>query len=222
VTHPNNHYTNSPSLHQAIAEIQRDEDLLLEVSLLKDKFTNHTQALLHGDLHTGSIMVTPLETKMIDPEFAFFGPMGFDIGAFIGNLWLSYLSQDGHAKLEGVKNRKDYKKWLVEQSVLTWELFLNKFKKLWDTKHQGDLFTIGDKKRAQEKFFVDLLADSIGFAGCKMIRRIIGIAHVADLESISDEQVRAECEVKVLLFAKKIVKERASFNTIQDVVLLLE
>ena len=39
------------------------------------------EALIHGDLHTGSIMVTESETRVIDPEFAFYGPMGFDVGA---------------------------------------------------------------------------------------------------------------------------------------------
>ena len=51
---------------------------------------------MHGDLHSGSIMVTEKETYVIDPEFAFYGPMGFDIGALIGNLYLAYFSQSGH------------------------------------------------------------------------------------------------------------------------------
>ena len=42
-------------------------------------------------------MVTRESTQAIDPEFAFYGPMGFDIGAFLGNLILAYFSQDGHA-----------------------------------------------------------------------------------------------------------------------------
>jgi 5-methylthioribose kinase len=42
-------------------------------------------------------MVTRESTQVIDPEFAFYGPIGFDIGAFLGNLILAYYSQDGHA-----------------------------------------------------------------------------------------------------------------------------
>jgi 5-methylthioribose kinase len=42
-------------------------------------------------------MVTRESTQIIDPEFAFYGPMGFDIGAFLGNLVLAFFSQDGHA-----------------------------------------------------------------------------------------------------------------------------
>lgn len=42
-------------------------------------------------------MVTQESTQVIDPEFSFYGPMGFDIGAFLGNLILAFFSQDGHA-----------------------------------------------------------------------------------------------------------------------------
>ena len=52
----------------------------------KYQFMTSAQALMHGDLHTGSIMLTTADTRVIDPEFAFVGPIGFDVGAVIGNL----------------------------------------------------------------------------------------------------------------------------------------
>jgi len=42
-------------------------------------------------------MVTRESTQVIDPEFSFYGPMGFDVGAFLGNLILAFFAQDGHA-----------------------------------------------------------------------------------------------------------------------------
>ena len=70
-----------------------DAELKMAVSALKGKFLTAAEAMIHGDLHTGSIMVTATETKVIDPEFAFYGPMGFDIGAVIGNLLLAYFAR---------------------------------------------------------------------------------------------------------------------------------
>jgi 5-methylthioribose kinase len=46
------------------------------VQELKWVFLTRAEALLHGDLHTGSVMVTESDTRVIDPEFAFFGPIG--------------------------------------------------------------------------------------------------------------------------------------------------
>ena len=37
------------------------------------------------------------------------------------------------------------------------------------------------------------------------IRRIVGIAHVEDLESIKDADVRSSCEKVSLLFARRLV-----------------
>ena len=66
-------------------------------SISNRRFIERAQALIHGDLHTASIMVTTGSTQIIDSEFGFYGPMGYDIGAFLGNLILAYYAQNGHA-----------------------------------------------------------------------------------------------------------------------------
>ena len=54
--------------------MRRDTPLKLAVQELKACFLSDAEALLHGDLHTGSVLVTPADTRVIDPEFAFYGP----------------------------------------------------------------------------------------------------------------------------------------------------
>lgn len=125
-----NHW-NSPHLDHDAEAVRNDDSLKVEIADLKSKlvksfvnnlcvfsffycqaktkfpvfrFCERSQALIHGDLHTGSVMVTHESTQVIDPEFGFYGPMGFDIGAFLGNLILAYFAQDGHA--DSVNDRK--------------------------------------------------------------------------------------------------------------------
>ncbi|MCB1805127.1 MAG: S-methyl-5-thioribose kinase, partial [Candidatus Competibacteraceae bacterium] len=81
----NNRWT-SPQLDADAQAIRTDSALKVGVSELKLKFLTSAQALIHGDLHTGSIMLTQTDTRVIDPEFAFYGPIGFDLGACIANL----------------------------------------------------------------------------------------------------------------------------------------
>lgn len=90
-----------PWLDATAAAFREDLDLHAAISQLKLKFLNAPEALIHGDLHTGSIMVTEGATVVIDPEFAFYGPMGFDLGAVIGNLLMSYLASAGHERAPG-------------------------------------------------------------------------------------------------------------------------
>lgn len=130
------------------------------------RFIEQAQSLIHGDLHTGSIMVTPESTQVIDSEFAFYGPMGYDIGAFLGNLILAFFAQDGHA--DEHNNRKvgssfvsslrfmhfcmifselriaensslcqAYKEWILKTIEESWNLFQKKFIALWDEHKDG-------------------------------------------------------------------------------------
>ncbi|KAM7474718.1 hypothetical protein LguiB_021961 [Lonicera macranthoides] len=214
----------SPYLDSDAEAVREDNILKLEVAELKSKFCERAQALVHGDLHTGSVMVTDDSTQVIDPEFAFYGPMGFDIGAYLGNLILSYYSQDGHANEQN--DRKTYKEWLLRSITDTWNLFYKKFTVLWDEHKDGSgeayLPAIYNNPELQllvkQKFMTDLLQDTLGFGAAKMIRRIVGVAHVEDFESIADAAKRADCERRALNLAKILLKERRKFNSISEVV----
>jgi 5-methylthioribose kinase len=91
----------SPWLDATAARFRDDIEAHVAISRLKLKFMGSPEALIHGDLHTGSIMVTETETRVIDPEFAFYGPMGFDIGAVIANLVMGYFASAGHERSPG-------------------------------------------------------------------------------------------------------------------------
>ena len=69
----------------------RTRELKSAICALKSTFACDAAALLHGDLHTGSIMCTESTTFVIDHEFAFYGPMGFDVAAFLANVLMALL-----------------------------------------------------------------------------------------------------------------------------------
>ncbi|CAN6250591.1 unnamed protein product [Urochloa humidicola] len=214
----------SPYLDKDAEAVREDDELKLEVAELKSMFIERAQALIHGDLHTGSIMVTPSSTQVIDPEFGFYGPMGFDIGAFLGNLILAYYAQNGHA--DQANDRKAYKKWILKTIQESWNLFQKKFVELWNKHKEGngeaylpDIYNNTNLlSLAQKKYMTNLFHDSLGFGSAKMIRRIVGIAHVEDLESIKDASKRADCERAALNCAKTILKGRRQFETIEQVI----
>ncbi|CAI9765591.1 unnamed protein product [Fraxinus pennsylvanica] len=222
-----NHWT-SPYLDSDAEAVREDNLLKLEIAELKSKFCERAQALIHGDLHTGSVMVTGDSTQVIDPEFGFYGPMGFDIGAFVGNLILAYFAQDGHA-VDG-NDRKPYKVWILKTITETWNLFYKKFTALWDEHKDGPgeayLPAIYNNPDVQllvkQKYMKELFHDTLGFGAAKMIRRIVGVAHVADFESIKEAKKRAVCERKALNFAKNLLKERRDFQSISEVVSAME
>ena len=215
----------SPQLDEMVADLRRDGHLKVAVARFGQKFLNEPQALIHGDLHSGSVMVTDHDTRVIDPEFAFYGPIGFDLGAFFGNLLLSWYSQQGHSTASD--DRVAYRQWILQQAIIFWDTFRRSFLALWDENANGDAFPsamfsapqdAAVLQSARSAFLDSLFSDMLGFGGCKMIRRILGFAHVIDFEGIHDADLRADCEASALSMARLLLTSPRKFRSVNDVI----
>lgn len=220
---PLNRWT-SPYLDGIKSQFERDHALKVAAQERKWQFLTEAQSLIHGDLHTGSVMVTEEDTRIIDPEFAFVGPMAFDVGAIMANYLLSYFSFCG----QNVEGKPDsYSDWLLDQLRSLWTVFERKFLDLWSANQAGEVFGQGlfddpDSIAAldvhRNAFMSKLFHDSLGFAGCKMIRRILGLAHVQDMECIEPPVLRARAEAMALTFARLLLLEAMTFADVTHVV----
>jgi 5-methylthioribose kinase len=210
-----------PYLDAIAAEFRADLDLHVAISRLKLKFLSSAEAMIHGDLHTGSVMVTQDDTRVIDPEFVFYGPMGFDIGAMLANLVMNFLAGEGHEKTPG--ERAGHGEWVLDATRALWEGFRARFLELWRKEARGDAYPPnlfpGELGAARleierEAYMDRLFADAVGFTGAKIIRRILGLAHNIDFEWIADEARRATCEARALRLARALLVNTASFGSI--------
>jgi 5-methylthioribose kinase len=214
----------SPQLDAAVLELRRDAPLKVAAARFGHKFLTQPQALLHGDLHLGSVMVSEHDARVIDPEFAFYGPIGFDLGAFFGNLLLNWYAQPGHAT--ALDDRAAYRDWILAQAKIFWEAFRGRFLGLWAEHAAGDAFPpavfaeaadAAALAAARSAFVDSLFADMLGFAACKMIRRIVGFAHVIDFDGIADAALRARCEAGALAMARELLVHPERFHSVDDV-----
>jgi 5-methylthioribose kinase len=215
----------SPHLDAAARALRLDGAVKVAAAGFGHKFLNCPQALIHGDLHSGSVMVTDSDSRVIDPEFAFYGPIGFDLGAFFANLLLNWYSQPGHAA--GADDRSAYREWILEQARMFWAAFHDRFLALWIEAGEGDAYSKrmfggrGDETalaQARADFMATLFADMLGFGACKMIRRILGFAHVLDLDGIADTSMRARCESGALAMATTLLKAPGQFRSMNAVI----
>lgn len=213
-------YTVSPnnnieaSIEDAAALLRTDGELQLEVAILRDKFLTKAEALLHGDLHTGSIFVRPDSTKVIDPEFAYYGPMGFDIGAIIANLLLNYIGQEHWSSDEAA--RTEYRSYLLDTVSGIWNGFHDKFIGLWEERGVDRLASTAPGYR--DYYMKTLLQDAAGFAGCKMVRRIVGLAHVADIDRITDDATRERCQRQALAIGTALIRGHRNISSIGQLI----
>ena len=202
-----------PHIRDAVERIWADKDLHLEVSLLREKFLTNAQALLHGDLHTDNIFIKPDSTKVIDPEFACYGPMGFDIGTVIANLLLNFSGQEGWST--DALERTDYRRYLLDTVHDLWTQFELQFRELWNG-HAAD--RLAKTQGYQDIYVTRLLQDTIGFAGVIMLCRVYGFIHVADIDQIEDPATRERAQRIALEIGVALIKRNRSASSIKEVV----
>ena len=183
--------------------LYNDETLKFEVAKLRDRFMNYSQALIHGDLHTGSIFINKNGIKIIDPEFAFYGPIGYDIGNVIGNLFFSLANKTYFS------NNKDFVQWIKKTIIDTFDKINISLRKKYD---EIVTFSLYKNESFKEFYLNSILADSIGYAGTEMIRRTVGDSKVAEISSLELSDKKLVMERALIKTAILFIKNRNSIN----------
>ncbi|MAE69662.1 MAG: hypothetical protein CME06_04230 [Gemmatimonadetes bacterium] len=170
-------------------------------------------------------MVNERDTRVIDAEFAFCGPMGFDLGAILENLVLNHLSHFAHTP--DPTDRRENQAYLLDLVSEVWSEFARKFETLWIENNRGELvpepywrFAGGEEAFAEfrRRYMADLLQDTTGHGGAKMLRRMMGIVSIWDLMSIEDLDERAVAERLAIRIGTRWVVERARITSVEDLV----
>ena len=110
------------------------------LSVLKHRFMTRAEALIHGDLHSGSVMVGGGRTVAIDPEFAFYGPVGFDLGALWANAAIAASRADRLARPEA------FRAHVAAILPDSWEAFTTELRRLWP--ERVDRLSTGSKEQS--------------------------------------------------------------------------
>lgn len=198
-----------PPMEKFVQEhIYGDEALRAAVAELKFRFMNHAQSLIHGDLHTGSIFINQEHTFVFDPEFAFFGPMGYDIGNVIANLFFAWAG--GNAVMEDGTDKTRFCGWCMCTIMEIVDMFREKFVRLYE---EAVTEPLARSEEFRESYLAEILADTAGYAGTECIRRIVGMAHNKDITTITDADARTQAEKILLLFAKDLILHKEDFQT---------
>lgn len=180
--------------------IYSDVELKREVAKLKNKFMNNAQALIHGDLHSGSIFINEKGIKIIDPEFSFYGPMGYDIGNVIGNLFFSYINRKYL-----MENNQKFLEWIEKTIINIFNFFKIKYREKYEVLVKDELYK---NKEFEEWYLDEILSDALGMAGLEIIRRVIGDSKVLEVTSIENVDMRVKVERELLKEGIFLIKNR--------------
>merc|ERR1712039_184261 len=160
------------------SHLRDDAVFMAEVEKLKDIYRGKQTdnlALCHGDLHAGSVMADTSSghVKIIDPEFAVYGPPGLDVGSLVSTYAMAYCyhttlnNAPASGLLEGInKVFESYEQTMSTNGVAAAQI-----------------------NQAVE--------DAVGFAGCEIARTALGMAYERSLK-IDDEATKAKAEKAAL------------------------
>ncbi|MEO6504755.1 MAG: phosphotransferase [Terrimesophilobacter sp.] len=140
----------------------RAQDLALD-------FASNAEALLHGDMHTGSVMVDGDDVRVIDPEFAMMGPIGFDLGCFLAHLAIAHVH---HVLLNNHRAVGVIEQWASD----FWAGYVRGVAEFWPEGQVG-----------RESFLARQLGRTCAYAGIEMIRRVVGGAYVPETTLLDDD-----------------------------------
>lgn len=160
--------------------LYQNEPLQVEVALLRNNFMNNAQSLLHGDLHTGSIFINQTGLKVIDPEFAFYGPAGYDIGNVLAHLYFPMVKN-----LFDSTRDPDFHQWSKETIAAVYDQVQVKLEKYYD---EAVAFPLYRNHAFKETMLRGMMADAVGYAGTEIIRRVVGDSKVKELSLIPAER----------------------------------
>nr|WP_284041472.1 S-methyl-5-thioribose kinase [Halomonas olivaria] len=206
----------TPELSPVVDELRRNARLKAKVQRLLMKFTANTETMLHGDLHSGSIMATESSVRVIDPEFSQYGPMAFDLGMAVANFFMAYFSQPAHRNQEALE---EYQTWILGVIAACFTRFDAEFRHLWQTERTGILFPKAlfeeqgnSADDACDALLEEIRLDALAYCGIEMHRRVLSLAHNADFEEIEDTALRAKLEARNVLMGQALILEPEAYR----------
>lgn len=200
------------ALEPLIATLRTDDELRRKVAGLKHRFLSNAEALLHGDVHSGSIFVATGSLKVIDAEFGFYGPIGFDVGSALGNLLINYCALPG---LLAPREAAAAREQRLNDVRITWQSFAEGFLALAAEKIRDRALAYPGYAAA---FLSKIWRDTLGYCGTELIRRTVGMSQVADIKTIGDEAMRIECVRQAVTLGRTLI---LAADNIDDVVALI-
>ncbi len=191
VDHPHNGFP--PQARATVHALRRDRAVRLAVAQMRACYLTRCEALIHGDLHTGSAMVGEHGVRLIDAEFCRYGPVAWDTGQLIGN----FLIADARAMLLG----QDALAAAIDGLPgAFWHAFESELRRLWPDRR------VDVPDEFLEGWLGEISRDSIRFAGCEMMRQVIGSGRVEDIETLPDEE-RGALAVALLRAGRRLALE---------------
>jgi 5-methylthioribose kinase len=201
----------NPPLQKIRENFIRNKKIQDKIKFYKYDFENNKECLIHTDLHTSNIMINDEHVKIIDTEFAIFGPIAQDFGRLYGSLITNYLSwygvhDDDQAKI------KDFQEYILSTIEIIYNSFTKEFTEIWNTSIKENYRL---KRIDLDEYLHNKLQDILAYTAINASSRLAELALPPDLKRLSVEDRKLPMEL-ILSASEKMLCPDRPFNTIYD------
>ncbi len=195
-------------------QISNDNRFVTERMKLRRKFISHADALIHGDFHTSNILASDDRMKVIDMEFSFMGPFGYDLGYLTGNIISQYCAAC-FKPFDSEKERTKYKVYLLATIKYMFRSYFQIFTECWNQdakkRYQGE-------DGLRRSVFDEVMQDAPGYASIVNWFRCVGDVGYPDFDVIKNKEDKRHAQTLSLAIDWEIMFQRYDFDNVDDLI----
>ena len=181
---------------------------------LRRNFMTHSDCLIHSDFHTSNVFLSDDGLKMLDFEFSFMGPFGYDLGYFTGSIIAAYCAAC-FKEYSSEKERKECKAYLLSTIKMLFESYNSTFIKCWEKDAKKEY-------QGQDGFLKillkEVLQDATGYAAITNWCRTTDFYGLPEYAVIEEEEIRRMAMAMAVLMDHQMILVRDQFEKIDDVI----
>ncbi|MBU4440034.1 MAG: phosphotransferase [Firmicutes bacterium] len=206
-----------PGTAEKRTELVDNPAIQAEFKRLENKFMEDKECLIHTDLHSSNIMISADDVRIIDGEFAGFGPLAQDFGRLTASLSLNYVSWFGDTD-RTAEEKADFHHYLLTTIEDLYSTFQNEFRQLVDT-HREESYSL--KTLDVEAYLIDQLQNALSYTGVNIMSRLANRGICYDLLRLPEANRLVPCLLG-LDISKELMLNHRNYTTIKEYTQLLK
>lgn len=173
------------------------------------------ECMCHNDLTAGNVMIDPNEFRIIDFEFAGYGPAFIDMGKVTGSLVLNYVSWLGMPEIP-LDKRLAMQKYDLDMIRDLFNGYLYTLKKLFE-KYDGTVTGLGLRGTDPERLYKNMFYDALKLGILSAAPRIPNFwTKTWEIARITDKTALGHMQKRFLEIAEYTLINSENFKNIDD------
>ena len=202
-----------PEYADYIRDLVFDPRVVLERYKLRDLFMRKAEVLLHGDFHTSNVFVDQEDLKVIDMEYAFFGPAAYDLGYQESHL-LSQFICGAFRPFDSEAERRNFVSYMLASMQHLFDEYCRVFFACWDNDAKAVYQGVPGMQEYVRK---QLLQNMIGFCATSNIFRCAGgHGNYPEYDDLTDKTAQRNAVILSMIMDHRMILCREDYNNTQE------